>query len=240
MNLIIDIGNSSIKLAIYDGPEVQIISRSVKVNARAISGKIREYEITKAIISSVREIPLSLRTLLEKEMEYYHVLSFRSKFPFRIDYKTPRSLGTDRIAAIAGVWLYYGGSDTLVIDAGTAITFDLLADRKYCGGSISPGIEMRFRALNKFTGRLPLVSRSDVMSLTATSTTEAINAGVISGVVFEINEYIRTFVTKYPGIKVIITGGDADFLCDKITEGSILKPDVVTDGLNYLLEYNAK
>ena len=108
------------------------------------------------------------------------------------------------------------------------------------GGNISPGIDMRFRALNKFTGKLPLMSRADDFSSPGTNTGDAIIAGVVNGVVYEINEYIRTFEEKHKDLKVIITGGDSIFLRERIIEGSIYLPDIVTDGLNYILEYNAK
>jgi type III pantothenate kinase len=128
----------------------------------------------------------------------------------------------------------------LVIDAGTAITFDFLSATKYNGGNISPGIDMRFRALNKFTIKLPLVARSEDFSFPARNTTDAIIAGVITGVTYEINEYIRTFKKKYKNLKIIITGGDSSFLKDKISAGVIYIPDIVIDGLNFILDYNAK
>ena len=240
MNLIIDIGNSSVKLSVYDGQKREFTDRKRSLTQKTVTGLTSRYSLRKAIISSVRSIPWFLTPILDEKMEYVHILSHKSRLPFPIEYKTPLTLGPDRIAAMAGAWSAFNGADTLVIDAGTAITYDLLESSRYHGGSISPGIKIRFRALNKFTGRLPLVTGSNVSSLTGTTTEEAINAGVISGVVFEINEYIRTFVTKYPGIKVVMTGGDAGFLKGNISEDALYMPDIVADGLNFILEYNAK
>ena len=108
------------------------------------------------------------------------------------------------------------------------------------GGNISPGINMRFRALNHFTDQLPLVSLSESYSFPGKNTADAIIAGVISGVSYEINEYIRTFEKKHTEFKVILTGGDSGYLKEKIDYQVTYMPDIVIDGLNYILEYNAK
>jgi type III pantothenate kinase len=99
---------------------------------------------------------------------------------------------------------------------------------------------MRFKALNKFTEKLPLVSPSERFSLPGRNTTDAITAGVITGMTYEINEYIRTFENKHTDCKIILTGGDSEFLKDKINHHITYMPDIVLDGLNYILEYNAK
>ena len=99
---------------------------------------------------------------------------------------------------------------------------------------------MRFKALNKFTDRLPLVSRTESYTFPGRNTTDAITAGVITGVTYEINEYIRTFENKHTDFKIILTGGDSEFLKDKINYHITYMPDIVIDGLNYILEYNAK
>jgi type III pantothenate kinase len=169
-----------------------------------------------------------------------HVLSYKSKLPFKIEYNTPETLGTDRIAAVAGAFSLFPGSEILVIDAGTALTFEFLSTDTYKGGTISPGLTMRFKALNKFTDRLPLVSPTTNYSFPGQNTTDAIVAGVITGVVYEINEYIRTFENKHSDFNIILTGGDSEFLKDKINYQITYIPDIVIDGLNYILEYNAK
>ena len=157
-----------------------------------------------------------------------------------IDYRTPETLGTDRIAAIAGGCLHLGSSNFLVIDAGTAITYDYLIDNKFKGGNISPGIDLRLRALNQFTDKLPLVDKNSVYTSPGQNTNDAILAGVIIGVVYEINQYIRTFIKENNKSKVILTGGDSVFLKDRLAQKIKYMPDLVTDGLNYILKYNAK
>ncbi len=240
MKLIIDIGNSSTKLALYDGKSKVSVQRMDMVTKASMKEVLEKHNPDMAIVSSVREIPSFLPKLLADNMNYYHILSSGTSLPFSIKYETPDTLGADRLASVAGVITNFPGCDALVIDAGTAITFDVLVRGEYRGGAISPGIEMRFRALNTFTGKLPLISRSRNVSFPAKSTETSINAGVISGVIFEINEYIRTFVTKYKDIKVILTGGDGAFLKDLISGNVMYLPDIVTDGLNFILDNNAK
>jgi type III pantothenate kinase len=207
---------------------------------KIIKDLLLNHRIKKAIISSVTEIPPFLIDILNQGVNYLHILSYKSRLPFSIEYETPETLGTDRIAAVAGAYNTFQGSDVLIIDAGSAITFDLLTGTRYKGGSISPGIDMRFKALNKFTLKLPLVSRSEDFSFPAGNTTDAIIAGVITGVTYEINEYIRTFKKRHKNLKVIVTGGDGSYLKDKILDDIIHLPDIVIDGLNFILEYNAK
>jgi len=240
MNLIIDTGNSGTKLAILSENRKVSSERIENLSEQILSEFCSNYHVGKIIISSVTNIPPFLSAFAASRGAILHVLSFRSKLPFSINYQTPETLGTDRIAAVAGAYELYQGSKILVIDAGTAITYDILIDKKYEGGNISPGIDMRFRALNTFTGRLPLVGRSDVFTSPGINTSDAIIAGVITGVVYEINEYIRTFEEKHNGLKVIITGGDGLYLKERISESFNYLPDIVTDGLNYILEYNAK
>lgn len=198
----------------------------------------RHYE--KAIISAVTDISEGFAEAMRQTSNFMHILTCKSILPFAIDYDTPATLGTDRLAAIAGAYNETGNANILVIDAGTAITYDLLINGKYCGGAISPGISMRFKALHYFTGRLPLVEAGTCYQFPAKSTLEGIKCGVINGVVFEINKYICQFEEKFTDPAVIITGGDCRFLAEKTDSRHIIEPDLVMKGLNIILEYNAK
>lgn len=240
MNLIIDIGNSGVKLAIFSKNSKISSERHEILAADLLENFTNNYQISKIIVSSVKDIPAILSEFAKTRSALLFVLSHQSRLPFTIGYRTPETLGTDRIAAIAGAFSSFPGSRVLVIDAGTAITYDFLDGEIYAGGNISPGIDMRFTALHNFTGRLPLENRSDSFTSPGTNTRDAIIAGVITGVVYEINEYIRTFEEKHKNLKVVITGGDGNYLKGKITEGVIYLPDIVIDGLNFILEYNAK
>ncbi|MCX6325990.1 MAG: type III pantothenate kinase [Bacteroidia bacterium] len=239
MNLIVDIGNTSTKLAVYDGCKKISVSRINELSCEELEKELSGIKIKKAIVSSVKKLPPYISDLFFTNIPLVHVLSNKSKLPFKIEYETPETLGTDRIAAVAGAFNLFPGAEILVIDAGTAITFDFLSAGIYKGGNISPGLTMRFKALNKFTGRLPLVAPTDNYTFPGRNTNDAIAAGVITGVTYEINEYIRTFEKKHTDFKIILTGGDSGYLKDKINYQLTYMPDIVIDGLNNILEYNA-
>jgi type III pantothenate kinase len=239
MNLIVDIGNTTTKLAVFDGRDKFSVSRINELSCEELEKNLSGLKIKRAIISSVKKLHPLISELFFTNIPFVHVLSYKSKLPFRIEYETPETLGTDRIAAVAGAYSLFPGDEILIIDAGTAITFDYLLNGIYMGGNISPGIAMRFKALNKFTGKLPLVSLTGDYTFPGRNTTDAIVAGVITGVTYEINEYIRTFEKKYSDFKIVLTGGDSDYLKNKINYQTTYMPDIVIDGLNNILEYNA-
>ncbi len=239
MNLIVDIGNTSTKLAVFNGREKLSVSRINELNCKELEKELSGIRVKSAIVSSVKKLPPFISDLLFANIPFVHVLSHKSKLPFKIEYETPETLGPDRIAAVAGAFSLFPGSEILIIDAGTAITYEFLSSGIYKGGNISPGINMRFKALNKFTEKLPLVSTYDTYTFPGVNTIEAITAGVITGVTYEINEYIRTFKKNKTDFKVLLAGGDSEFLKGKINHQTTYMPDIVIDGLNYILEYNA-
>jgi type III pantothenate kinase len=240
MNLVIDIGNSGTKVAFFRNDIKTVISRYEKVTGTILKKILSENNFERAILSSVKDIPGYVVKILTEEIHYLHILSYKSRFPFSIEYKTPQTLGTDRLAAVAGAFKLFPGSGFLIIDAGSALTFDYFDGSKYLGGNISPGIDMRFKALNKFTGKLPRVFLADEFSSPGNSTSDAIIAGVVTGVIYEINEYIRTFEQKNKNLKIILTGGDGNYIKERIPDKCIYSPDIVAEGLNLILEYNAK
>jgi type III pantothenate kinase len=239
MNLVADIGNTSTKLAVFEAHKKLRVARINDLTSDELQNVISGLNIERAIISSVRTLPAFITDLISLKIPYVHLLSHKSKLPFKIEYEKPETLGPDRIAGVAGAFNLFPQSEVLVIDAGTAITYDFLSESIYKGGNISPGLNIRFRALNEFTGKLPLVTITDSFTNPGRNTADAILAGVITGVTYEINEYIRTFEKKSTDFKVILTGGDSGFLKDKIKHQFTYMPDIVIDGLNYILEYNA-
>jgi len=240
MNLIIDIGNTSTKLAVFEGKKKLSQSRINELSCDELKKRLTGYKIQKAIVSSVKKLPPFISDLFFSNIPFVHVLSYESRLPFKIEYDAPETLGSDRIAAVAGAFNLFPGKEVLIIDAGTALTFDFLSANIYKGGNISPGLTMRFKALNIFTDRLPLVSPTESFTFPGQNTTDAIMAGVITGIEYEINEYIRTFENKHTDFNIILTGGNSEFLKDKINYHITYMPDIVIDGLNYILEYNAK
>jgi type III pantothenate kinase len=241
MNLIFDIGNTCTKVAIFDGRKKMVSFRTRQFSWDKMQKICSEYEhsIDKAIVSTVRDTPEFIIDLATLGIPFVHILSHNSKLPFRNEYETPETLGPDRIAAVAGAFHLFPGKKVLIIDAGSAVTYEFLSGKTYRGGNISPGLSMRFKALHRFTGKLPLAATTDKISSPGKNTIEAITAGVINGLIYEINEYIRTFRKNHAGLKVILTGGDSGYLKEKINHHVTYMPDIVIDGLNYILEYNA-
>ena len=160
--------------------------------------------------------------------------------PIQIKYKTPKTLGVDRIAAVCGAIDIFPNKDSLVIDAGTAITYDFV-DRQgnYEGGAISPGIEMRFEALHTFTERLPLVTKTGDLPLIGSSTETCIRSGVLNGAIAEMEGIIINYKQLYPDLGVVLCGGDSLFFENKLKPTIFAAPDLVLSGLNRILLHNA-
>jgi type III pantothenate kinase len=238
MNLIIDIGNTTAKAALTEDGIIVSKERFPSAGPEVIAGFIGGSKPHAAIVSSVSHDPTLLLQFLRERISHVHHLTWHSKYPFATDYETPETLGVDRLAAAAGALVHHPGADLLVIDAGSAVTIDLVSGGTYRGGSISPGLAMRFRALNEYTGRLPLINKTDSFEFPAKTTEDAIAGGVVMGLVYEINEYIRTFEKKYSKLVTVITGGDSGVITRHAGRKILHYPDLVTEGLNYLLDTN--
>jgi type III pantothenate kinase len=242
MNLVIDIGNTRTKFSVFNRGEVLITVPVEAFNASHIRVLKEEYdELDKVILSAVKDYPGELRKALEKEFDTFLELNASTPLPIENCYKTKETLGKDRIAAVVGAFDLYPATNILVIDAGTAITYDLLtADGKYLGGNISPGIEMRFKALHEFTGKLPKTEPAEYNKLYGTTTIEAIRAGVQNGTVYEIDTTISSFKEYYKNLKVIITGGNAEFFDNKLKNSFFVHFNLTSLGLNRILEHNGE
>jgi type III pantothenate kinase len=240
MNLIYDIGNTSNKLAVYDKNEKVFSVRSKAFCCEELNKMISPYKIEKGIICSVKILPEFIYDLMSVNIPKVLILTHKTKLPFKNEYETPETMGPDRIAGVAGAFHLFPGRNILVIDAGSAITYDFLSGKTYKGGNISPGLSMRFKALHKFTDKLPHGSTLEKYKSPGKNTLEAIAAGVTDGLIFEINEYIRIFEEKNIDSMVVLTGGDSGYLKDRISYKVNYQPDLVLTGLNHILEYNAK
>lgn len=194
------------------------------------------YVIDKVIISSVIGIPNKIKSQLSQLACDYVCFDTRMPLPVNILYKTPHTLGADRIAAVIGAQEEMPQKDILVIDAGTAITYDFLdAKGNYHGGNISPGINMRFAALNEHTEKLPLVSTAGDIPKLGYDTKTAIRSGVINGVIYEIEGYISYIKEKYPDVLVFLTGGDEKTLINNLKNRIFANKFLVLKGLNRIL-----
>lgn len=239
VNLIIDIGNTMAKIAVFDAGNPVEVCYDSNQNLEHLRQLTANYPVKRGITSSVVELTDGLREQIESCG--VPMLYFDSQVPVPVTnrYATPQSLGADRLAAVVAAHSLMPDREVLVIDAGTCITYELVdADGNYWGGNISPGMNMRFKALHAFTGKLPLVEQEGGCPELGCSTETAIRAGVKQGIIWEIEGYITHWQNKYPRLGVCLTGGD-DFPlnCDD-------KIAVVTDkmlvlkGLDRILEFN--
>ncbi len=240
MNLIVDIGNTRTKYSVFDQGE-EVFAESVReLFISHVENLFRTFPLlNNVILSAVKDYPSGLKQYLREKFSPFIELDENTPLPIKNCYTSKETLGKDRLAAVTGAFHLFPGTNNLVIDAGTAITYDVInQEGQYEGGNISPGIDLRFRALSQFTGRLPLVEKKDFDRLIGQTTAEAILAGVQHGVLFEVDRAIDTFKETYKNLNVIITGGDAIFFDKKLKNSFFVRSNLVAIGLNRILEYN--
>lgn len=239
MNLVVDIGNTRIKLAVFkDNSLLEVFISTADNLIATIQKVIHQYNIESAIISSVAEIPAEVNNFLA-EIPAKLILNHQTKVPFYNCYETPQSLGVDRIALVSAAATQYTHQNVLVIDAGTCITYDIInAQKEYFGGAISPGLEMRLKALNMFTNKLPLLPLVDKEFEIGNNTNNSLYFGVINGVVAEIEGFIKYFERNNENLTVVLTGGDTIFLAKRLKNSIFANSNFLLEGLNRILEYN--
>ena len=236
MNLIIDIGNNSAKFFLFQGEQIVLHTRKENSSFDVIDEWNRLYDIDKVIVSSVITDCESLLDEISKLQCPVIRFDKSTPLPLEVNYRTPGTLGSDRIAAAVGAWGEAPGRNILVIDAGSAITIDFVGkDGKYNGGNIAPGIKMRLRALHEYTDRLPMVEKDGETPTIGYDTETAIRSGVINGVCHEIEGYINEFKQKYCDVLVFLTGGDEKPLKNRIKSCIFADKYLVAKGLNRIL-----
>jgi len=232
-NLLIDVGNSSLKAAFAEGTELEEIHRK--------EGKERYLEF---ILQLLDDEPVSVIAVscvgdteemffeeLERRCNKLIVVKGETPLPIINEYRRPETLGADRLVAAYAATKLFPEKNCMIFDFGTAVTIDFVtADGKFLGGNISPGLNSRFRALNDYTQRLPLVKTGIDIPLRGRETTEAIQAGVILGLIFEIEGYIRA----YPDYTVIFIGGDANYFAEEIKNPIFAVCNFVLIGLAHI------
>ena len=237
MNLIIDVGNTRVKLALFEKTELikSAISSYKDIEKKSIS-MLKNNNISNIIVSSVGNPDLIKPKLFSGHRSIY--LDHQTKVPFKNKYESPKTLGVDRIALVSAAATNYPKKNVLIIDAGTCITYDMINKKnEYLGGAISPGINIRFKSLNEYTENLPLLE-IDNFSLIGKSTKKSILSGVLNGVINEIDGVISQYLKKYPDLTVVLTGGDANFLAKKLKSSIFANPNFLLEGLNSILIHN--
>ena len=240
MNLIIDVGNTRNKIAVFDDGQMLYhdVYTSSEVKEALLYITVHFPKVDSCIISASGKLNENDLALLKREYKV-HELSHKSIIPFKNLYATPTTLGVDRIALIAAAALKFPKNNVLVIDAGSAITYDFLnSENEYLGGAISPGLYMRYKALNEFTANLPLLKTEFPKTFVGNSTNSAMHVGVILGPIDEIDGAISRYKEQYADLTIILTGGDTDFLRDRLKNDIFANSKFLLEGLNYILEQN--
>ena len=245
MNLCIDQGNSRTKVALMTD-EGKMINHFIykQFSSSDVERLLDLYDITDAIISSVVNIEAAVVNTLHRRSQHFVLFDHNTPVPIINCYDTPQTLGQDRLAAAVGAKSLCPNENLLIIDAGSAITYDFVSDKgEYMGGNIAPGLKMRFTMLQRMTKKLPLVEveENELIPLFGKNTRDAIAAGVIRGVAYEVKGYMRTLGEKVPHFRTFLTGGNAPFILNNVRTSRTEKREIryeknlVLTGLNTIL-----
>lgn len=243
--LIIDSGNTACKAYLFSGDDIVATMRYTTPSIENLVEFIDGYDIIGVIYCTVARYDAKLVESLRHTVNAnVIVLTHDTLLPIKIDYKTPKTLGYDRVAAAIGASELVEGKSILVVDAGTALTIDVVDEKGvYKGGNISPGISLRFKSLNDYTQLLPLIDNFETFDvpLFGHDTPSAIIAGVVNGVVAEVEIAYQNAHKRYGDTVLVLTGGDARYLSTRLNlniESIIISDDLVAKGLNRILRYN--
>ncbi len=238
MLLAIDVGNTKVKAAVFENNTL-LHKEIFETNQfkKAIDKILKEYPFIKnMIVASVGKI--------EKDAFLYFKIKVlfitnSDKFPFQNLYRTPNTLGIDRLVLSAGAVIKYSKQNRLIIDAGTCVTYDFVDENdNYLGGAISPGIRLRYEALHNYTAKLPLLSKEEPINIIGNATNQSIHSGVINGLTHEIDGFINIYSNNYKNFIIILTGGDSDFLAKRLKNTIFANSNFLLESLNQLFQYN--
>lgn len=239
MNLVIDIGNTLVKIALFNQNMLTHFEITSEVDQSLFENLFQQFNCSNVIISNTRNTfgvdQLKIKPKIGLNF------NFKTKIPIHNKYQSPETLGMDRLAAIIGAHAKFPNQNTLVIDAGTCITYDFIDEfSNYLGGAISLGLQMRFSALHHFTGKLPEINFNDFKEnrMIGRNTFECMTSGVVNGLLFEIEGFIEKY-TVYENLNVIITGGNHEILVKVLKNNIFATPFLVLEGLNEVLNFNS-
>ncbi len=242
MNLVIDIGNTLSKIALFEGNRLVDVKTSPNLNYSIIDKFTLDRPIERFIMATVRDDGEELYAYLSR-MWSGVIMDFHTPVPFSLAGYRDQTLGVDRMALLAAAHHFYPGQNSLVVACGSCITYNLLgADHIYHGGGISPGIHMRLSAMHELTGKLPLVKwdTQQLPLLTGNSTIDAMLSGAVVGAISEvegvINRYAKTLNSQ---LNIILTGGDANFFEKELKNSIFAHANFVLYGLNEILQFNS-
>ncbi len=239
MNLVIDIGNTKVKVAVFELDTIITAVVCEEINlVKELKRISNQYAFKRSIVSSVKDINEEYLEELQK-LPFLILLNTDTPLPFKNLYATPSTLGNDRIALAAASVCIHPFKNTLVIDAGTCITYDFInAKNEYLGGAISPGIAMRYKSLHQYTGNLPLLSKNEEFNIIGTSTKSSIHSGIINGISCEIKGVIAQYKQDFGDLTIVLTGGDTKFLSKQLKNSIFAHQNFLLRGLNKILTFN--
>lgn len=237
-NLVIDIGNTYTKMAVFNQGQMLYTEQHQTVTSTIVDTLLNAYRVKNVIISSVKGKIEGWQNYLQNKARLFYFNADMAKGIVN-HYTTPATLGTDRLAAVLGAKYLYPGKNSIIINGGTCITYDSVDfSGNYYGGSISPGLNMRYKALNSYTAGLPLVSADENFNGSyGSNTTGAILSGVQNGIKYELEGFISSYTIKGREPNIILSGGDSIFF-DTLLKNSIfapyikIEPYLVLKGLN--------
>lgn len=239
VSLCIDFGNTNLKAALFFGD--RMAEKFIFKESEAIPTFERIMTLHRpemAILSSVVNYNKEIESYLSRNTKLT-VLSVQTKLPFLNAYGSPETLGHDRLALVAGLCKKFPGEDSLVISIGTCITYNFLAkNNAFRGGAISPGVDMRLKAMYEHTDKLPLVDREGYFSILGYDTDTSIRSGAINGIASEIDGMLDRYETQYGKINAVLTGGDALFFESRLKNRIFADTNFLFKGLYAILEHN--
>ncbi|RZK09559.1 MAG: type III pantothenate kinase [Flavobacterium sp.] len=242
MILTVDVGNTRIKSAVFENSIIleQFIFDKIELQKK-IENILKKYQnITDLVVASVGTISKNDFLQFGNALKI-NFITHQDQFPFENLYKTPLTLGIDRMVLSAGAVLQFPNQNRLVIDAGTCITYDFVdKGDNYLGGAISPGIRLRYESLHNYTAKLPLLAIENPESFIGNSTHQAIHSGVVNGVANEIDGFINQYKEQYSKFTIILTGGDAVFLAKRLKNTIFANSNFLLESLNYTFQYKIK
>lgn len=238
ITLCFDFGNTRKKVAVFEGADIQEAITLSDDTQETIQPLIAKYKPAKSILSSVIDHNPVLEELLAAASKF-HKLSHHTKVAFTTPVGKPETIGADRLALSAAAVHYYPGQHNLVIGLGTCITYNFINKfHEFVGGAISPGMEMRLKALNYYTAKLPLVKADSNVPLIGYDTTTNITSGVVLGMAKEIDGFIEAYRERFRNFNVLLTGGDIVYLASHLKNKIFADPDLIFKGLYALSEVN--
>jgi type III pantothenate kinase len=239
MILTVDVGNTRIKAAVFEGDilldHVVFTKKELQKNIENILKKFKN--ITHLVVASVGDIEKESFLVFNNEI-IVHFVTHNDPFPFVNEYETPQTLGIDRMVLATGATLQFPAQNRLVIDAGTCVTYDFIDENNvYLGGAISPGLRLRYESLHNYTSKLPLLQLENPKQFIGRSTSQSIHSGIVNALVYEIDGFIDEYQGLFSNFIIILTGGDTEFLAKRLKNTIFANSNFLIESLNQTFQY---